>query len=262
MHEVTNNGLRFHRFDHLARCAGLRHGVFTRQGGTSAPPFDSLNVTSGLGDDPASVRQNRQRILKTIGGSDLVLMHQVHGDRMHIVGRDTTTDLPVADALISAVPGPLLVVQVADCQPVLLYDHQCHVVAAVHSGWRGSVANILGRTVATMVSEFGCRPEDILAGIGPSLGPCCAEFRQYRTEIPESFWPYKDHRNHFDFWLISVDQLCLAGLQTENIEVAGTCTRCHSDRYFSYRAEKITGRFAVVIGLAPPYTTQQTQQTQ
>ncbi len=252
MYEVKNDGLRFYRFDHLANCAGLRHGLFTRHGGSSVPPFDSLNVTMGVGDDPVRVRQNRQRILLTIGGTDMVFMRQVHGDRVHVVGRGAvSTGVPEADALITAVPGPLLAVQVADCQPVLLFDPRRQIVAAVHSGWRGSVADILGRTVSVMVSRFHCRPGDILAGIGPSLGPCCAEFLNYQAELPESFRPYKDQRDYFDFWAISTDQLCRAGLLRKNIEVQGICTRCHPELFFSYRAEKTTGRLAAVIGLAP-----------
>ncbi|RTZ96248.1 MAG: peptidoglycan editing factor PgeF [Deltaproteobacteria bacterium] len=255
MHEVKKDGILFHRFDHLGHCDRLCHGVFTRQGGVSAPPFDSLNVADGLGDAPAHVRENRQRILRATGGTDLMWMRQVHGTRVHIAEKGAATGTPVADALITAIPGLLLVVQVADCQPVLLYDPRRHIAAGVHSGWKGSVANILGRTVAGMISEFGCRPADILAGIGPSLGPCCAEFRHYQTELPEAFRSYKGPRSHFDFWAISVDQLCRAGLQKDNIEVQKVCTRCHDDRYFSYRAEKITGRFAAVIGLSPPQPT-------
>jgi len=184
----------------------------------------------------------------------MICMRQVHGRKVHLVGKDDVQTgveigLPTADALITATPDQLLVVQVADCQPVLLFDYRRHIVACVHSGWRGSVIDILGQTVATMVATFNCRPADILAGIGPSLGPCCAEFRNYQTEIPRQFWPYKNDRHYFDFWAISVDQLCNAGLQKENVEVARVCTRCHFKRYFSYRAEKVTGRFAAVIGL-------------
>jgi YfiH family protein len=256
MHEVEENGLKFYRFDQLNDCAEIYHGVSTRQGGSSAHPFDSLNVAVGVGDDPVHVRYNRLRILTAIGGTQMIFMRQVHGPKVHIVGKDDAqtgaeTVLPTADALITATPGLLLVVQVADCQPVLLFDYRRHIIACVHSGWQGSVIDILGRTVATMVAKFNCRPADILAGIGPSLGPCCAEFRHYQTEIPRQFWPYKDARHYFDFWAISVDQLCSAGLKKENIEVARICTRCHFKRYFSYRAEKTTGRFAAVIGLNP-----------
>ena len=256
MHESERDGLRFYRFDHLADCAGLSHAVFTRLGGASAPPFDSLNITFGLGDNPDDVHLNRRRILQTIDDGAMVFLRQVHGNRVLVVEKQPSTksaeaSLPAADALITSTPGLTLAIQVADCQPVLLYDPGRHVVANVHAGWRGSLADILGRTVAVMVAECDSRPADILAGIGPSLGPCCAEFRNHRTEIPKSFWAYKDDRDHFDFWAVSADQLYAAGLRRENIEVSRICTRCANDRFFSYRADKTTGRFAAVIGLNP-----------
>jgi hypothetical protein len=100
-----------------------------------------------------------------------------------------------------------------------------------------------------MQQHFGCRPNRILAGIGPSLGPCCAEFINYKTEIPREFWRYKGPDDHFDFWAISFDQLLNAGVRAKHIESSQICTRCRTDEFFSYRAEKTTGRFAAVIGL-------------
>ena len=123
------------------------------------------------------------------------------------------------------------------------------VIANVHSGWRGSICNIAGKCVELMAREYGCRPQDILAGISPSLGPCCAEFIHYKTEIPRSFWKYRVKENHFDFWKMSFDQLREAGLRFENIEISDMCTRCNPHLFFSYRHSNTTGRFAAVIGL-------------
>ena len=252
MRRIQQSGLPFYQFDHLARDTGVRHGVFTREGGVSRPPFDSLNVAHGIGDVPAHVQSNRDRIQTAVGGGrTMAWMHQVHGCRIHRVRTASDTGVPSADALITTETGLLLAVQVADCQPVLLYDPRHRAVGCVHSGWRGSIVNILGKTVAEMTRQFGCRPVDILAGIGPSLGPCCAEFRHYRSEIPRNFWSYRNSHNYFDFWAVSTDQLRRAGVLRKNIEVQGICTRCHSDHYFSYRAAKTTGRLAAVIGLAP-----------
>jgi len=119
----------------------------------------------------------------------------------------------------------------------------------VHSGWRGSIQNIIGRTVEMMKQLFDCNPGLIQAGIGPSLGPCCAEFINYKDEIPKAHWSYKDSNDHFDFWSISRDQLLHAGVPAKNIELSRICTRCRTREFFSYRAEKNTGRFAAVIGL-------------
>jgi hypothetical protein len=124
------------------------------------------------------------------------------------------------------------------------------VIANIHSGWRGSIANIIGRTVTVMQARFASRPADIRAGIGPSLGPCCAEFINFRKEIPRSLWAYQVVENYFDFWALSRDQLMQAGLQPAHIEIGGICTRCRSDLFFSYRAANLTGRMAAVIGMA------------
>ncbi|HUT43902.1 MAG TPA: laccase domain-containing protein, partial [Desulfobacterales bacterium] len=123
------------------------------------------------------------------------------------------------------------------------------VVANVHSGWRGSINNIIGCTLKVMENSFGCRSRDVVAGIGPSLGPCCAEFVNYKKEIPEAFWKYKNDTNHFDFWSISRDQLCEAGVLFENVDLSRMCTKCDSNRFFSFRGEGTTGRFAALIGL-------------
>jgi YfiH family protein len=145
----------------------------------------------------------------------------------------------------------LLTILVADCQPVMLFDPVRSVIANIHSGWRGSIINIIGRTVAEMQKRFGCLPADIHAGIGPSLGPCCAEFVNYREEIPESLWSYRVSNHHFDFWAMSRDQLLQAGLLPGRIEIGGLCTRCRRDLFFSYRAARRTGRMAAIIGMMP-----------
>ena len=100
-----------------------------------------------------------------------------------------------------------------------------------------------------MQKQFKCDPAQLVAGIGPSLGPCCAEFIHYRKEIPEIYWPYKEANDHFNFWAISRDQLTDAGLLPDNIEISNMCTCCNTALIFSYRAEGQTGRFAAVIGL-------------
>jgi YfiH family protein len=154
-----------------------------------------------------------------------------------------------ADALVSNVPGLRLLIQTADCQAVMLFDPQKRVAANIHCGWRGSVADIIGQTISRMVSEFGCDPGQMHAGIGPSLGPCCAEFVNFKNEIPRQLWPFRVGAHHFDFWRISRHQLSTAGLVDGNIYDPGICTRCNPHLFFSYRAARTTGRFAAVIGM-------------
>jgi YfiH family protein len=230
---------------------GLFHAVFTRVGGVSPPPFYGLNVAHGLGDDGERVGRNRRILAAVLGGPRLAFCRQVHGTGVHAVDGDLGGPVPEADALMTDRVGVGLVIQVADCQAVLLYDPVHRVVANVHAGWRGGVAGILGATVQAMSARYGTAPPDLLAAVGPSLGRCCAEFVHYRSEIPPAYWPYKDDRHRFDFWAISRDQLLEAGLSGERIQIGGICTRCRTDRFFSYRGEGITGRFAVVVGLKP-----------
>lgn len=255
MIEINKNEVPFYCFPHLAAHEAVVHGVFSRCGGYSSAPFDSLNTSFAVGDDPGHVKKNRQRVKESLGGGVALYFKQVHGTGLAVVsGTGTAAGNPgqapmKADAAITDLRGRLLVIQVADCQAVLLYDPHRQVVANVHAGWRGSIAGIIGATLDAMYGRFGCRAGDILAGIGPSLGPCCAEFVNYKSEIPEAYWKYKIGRNHFDFWAVSHDQLTAGGVPAGNINNSRICTRCHTARFFSYRSDRQTGRFAAVIGM-------------
>ncbi|MGD9055646.1 MAG: polyphenol oxidase family protein [Desulfobacterales bacterium] len=250
------NGASFYQFESLIQFSEIRHGIFTRHFGNSSAPFASLNVSFGLGDANDHIQQNRRIIARAMGGHDLIYALQVHGDQVLILnpdqsptGDDGSWRLGTGDALVTATAGKLLMTQLADCQSILLYDTTRQVVANIHSGWRSSIRNIAGQTVNAMQKHFGSDPAHLLAGIGPSLGPCCAEFIHYRKEIPERLWPYKVSKRHFDFWTISRDQLCAAGVSPDHIENSNICTRCNTALFFSYRGEGQTGRFASVIGL-------------
>jgi YfiH family protein len=238
------------------RFSGIDHAVFARHGGYSQAPFNSLNVSFGLGDDVAAVRQNRRIISECMYRQQLVFANQVHGDQV-VVCSSTEQDAGIgesasafnADAMVTDLPQRALVIQVADCQAVMIYDPKRQVVANVHVGWRGSIQNILARTLSVLEQRFGCQAGHLVVGIGPSLGPCCAEFVNYQSEIPQRFWDYKDKAHHFDFWAISYDQLVEAGVRPENIASSRLCTKCNTDIFFSYRGQGRTGRFAALIGL-------------
>lgn len=273
------HGISFFQFPKLAVFSSIWHGVFTRNNGTSKGSYSSLNVSFNVGDDHRSVRQNREIISKCLKGEELVFVNQVHSVRVLIFDRDNESGildsvdglsgqvftevkgrpadvfesesgrLLIGDASVTNIPRKNLVIKVADCQSVLLYEPVQQVVANIHAGWRGSINNIIGRTITIMEQNFGCDPPNIVAGISPSLGPCCAEFVNYRQEIPQVYWKYKDDRDHFDFWTVSRSQLCDAGVRDENIDIGRICTKCDTDIFFSYRGERTTGRFATVIGL-------------
>jgi YfiH family protein len=252
----NKNGLAYYQFEHLAAFPEIQHGIFARGGGHSRTPFHQLNVSFAVGDDPEDVERNRQRVAGCMQGKALVFIRQVHGNTVRVIdgrqGPAPVSDaeaVPVGDAMVTDRGEQLLAVSVADCQPVLLFDPLRRVVANIHSGWRGSVANVAGRTLQVMRERFGCSARDVLAGVGPSLGPCCAEFVNYRDEIPREFWDYRRDSVYFDFWAVTRDQLIAAGVPAEHIQTSGLCTKCHTDRFFSYRGEGRTGRFPAVIGI-------------
>ena len=273
------DGVSFFQFPKLSGLADVRHGIFTRNAGESIGVYRSLNVSFDVGDESRNVKQNRKIISRCIGGDDLVFIDQVHGARVLTFKNESDVGMAVAaddfskdshayikngkndvyasgpsdklvgDAMVTNIRGKFLAVQVADCQSVLMYEPARQVIANVHAGWRGSIKNIVGRTIKTMERKFGCCSRNIVAGISPSLGPCCAQFVHYQKEIPAIYWQYKDDRDNFDFWSISRDQLRDAGVLIENIDVSQVCTKCDAGNFFSYRVENTTGRFAAVIGL-------------
>lgn len=258
MKRCQENGLTYYGFDVLAPFPRLVHGVFTRGGGVSPPPCQGLNLAFVPEDPPANVRANLDLVARTLNLDRLAFVGQVHGNQALVLGpedpyrpRQPEEVRTGFDALITAEPGLGLLVKVADCQGVVLFDPVREVVAVVHCGWRGSAADILGRTVARLEEEFGVRPADLRAGISPSLGPCCAEFSDFRTQLPPALWDYRVGESRFDFWTLSRDQLVSAGLEPAHVEIAGVCTFCTDEDFFSYRRDKVTGRFGVVAGLGP-----------
>lgn len=246
------NDLVYAAFSGLAAYQGIFHAIFTR---TGAPGFgENLDVSLNSGKDREEAESARRAVKKCIGASGLIFPKQVHGSKVLVIktrsDAESAAHTPeTADAVISKTPGTGIVIQAADCQSVMLYDPVKHAAANIHSGWRGSTANIIGSCITAMEENFGTDPADLAAGIGPSLGPCCAEFINYREEIPESFWGYRDVQDRFDFWHASMDQLKAAGVKEKNIELAHICTKCNPHLFFSYRAEGSTQRFAAVIGL-------------
>ncbi|MBN1102424.1 MAG: peptidoglycan editing factor PgeF [Deltaproteobacteria bacterium] len=246
-------GVTVLQFRRLSAEPGLVHAVFTRQGGVSDRPYHSLNTSYSTGDHPERVTQNIEIIREAMAARELVFMNQAHGKSILVLSRCSPSPKAGpdrrADAMITDRPHTALMVKQADCQGVILYEPSRRVVALVHCGWRGNTLNILGSVVARMESDFGCRAGRMLAAVGPSLGPCCGEFRSYRQIFPKSFTSFMVRESYFDLWRISRWQLLEAGLEEENIAVAGICTRCRTDLFFSYRAEGLTGRFATAVML-------------
>jgi YfiH family protein len=163
---------------------------------------------------------------------------------------------PRTDALITATPGVPLMLRFADCVPILFYDPARKVVGLAHAGWRGTVAGIAQATVEAMGRTFGCRPQDMIAGIGPAIGPCCYTVGADVVQAVRQAFPGGSERlthragGHWQLDLWSANQVQLAECGVGQIEVAGLCTACHTEEWFSHRATGgKTGRFGVLAGL-------------
>ena len=267
MQRVEKDGLAWYA---LTSYAGLPvvHGAFTRLGGYSRPPFASLNVGRHVGDDPAAVEANHRAICAALGvdPAHVVSARQVHSDRVARVdgeGNDAGDGRPLdaADALITDVPGLLLMLRFADCVPVWLYDPEHHAIGLAHAGWRGTAQRIAAKTVQAMGAAYGSRPEELIAGLGPAIGPCCFEVgpdvieavgRALYGAMPDpevSLGAIVPDARHLNLWEANAAQLRQEGVT--QIEVVDLCTSCHVDAFYSHRREKgRTGRFAVVAGLA------------
>ena len=230
------------------------HGMFTAAGGSSNTKFASLNLSYHVGDDDGHVQANRRLAQAALGLDRLCSAHQVHGDQILVIDEGQSADeVHGYDALITNLPGTGLLIQQADCQAVLLSAPDQGIIAAIHCGWRGSVLNIIGKTIQRLRQQFGVAPAKLLAVISPSLGPCCAEFVHFRNELPDWMHTYQVRPQHFDFWAISRRQLEECGVLPAHIDVTGLCTRCNH-QFFSYRRASavqggITGRNGSIIGL-------------
>jgi YfiH family protein len=225
---------------------GFPHGFTTRGGGLSAPPWDALNLGDLVGDDPAAVAGNWRR-LEAATGLAFARVRQVHGARV-VEAAGPSAPVEEADAVVSARPGVAACVAVADCVPVLLADPSTGAVAAVHAGWRGTVALAAAAAVEALTAAGGARPSELLAAIGPSIGPCCYEVsedlaRQFEVAFGEGVVRRQGQGPRLDLWEANARALGAAGLLPERIERLGRCTACERDLFFSHRRDGgATGR--------------------
>ena len=251
----TDEGLIWHSFSIFEPWPELRHGYFTRAGGLSGPEGGDLNLAFAQGfDPPENVMANIDRAADALGLPAPAFVRQTHGVGVSSVlpahryqPRSPEEVRYGFDAMIAPEPGVSLLIKVADCQAVLLYDPILKMLGLVHSGWRGSVQNVIGVTVTEM-ARLGAVPGRMLAAVAPSLGPCCAEFVNHALELPRDFLEFQVTKNHFDFWAVSRKQLNGCGLADRNIEIAGLCTKC-SPEFFSYRRGDHWGRFGLMAGV-------------
>lgn len=241
------NGLDFLQFELFAEERRLVHGLFYRKMQIGSASSASLDVSRNSGDCLQKIEENRRRILKALQLEKCVDAQLVHGRRVARV--DAIESPGVCDGMITSLVNVGLMIPLADCQGAIFYDPVKHVVANVHSGWRGNVQNIYEETVLQMRQCFGSRPEDLLVGVSPSLGPDRAEFKNFAEELPSSFLRYQVRPTYFDLWAIARDQLQEAGVLPHHIEIASICTHSRPEEYFSYRRDKTAPRQATVAAI-------------
>lgn len=287
---VARNKLEILHSEKLAKLPWLIHGFSTRRGGVSRPyGGKALNVGFTEQDSRAAVERNRELFLKHLGASSgrkpwpLVSLRQIHSDLIHRVDGSAAQRAPVAgDGLVTDTPEIIIAVQAADCLPVILVDRKRRAVGVFHAGWRGTVQRIVEKGVGEIRKHFKSDPRDLLAAIGPGVQSCCYEVgEEVRTKFEAQFAygrslfrevkesdPVRDKypllfltarapghselptKLFLDLVEANRRQLLDAGLSAKNIDATAPCTACHTELFFSYRAEKgVTGRMMAAAGI-------------
>jgi polyphenol oxidase len=254
----VHNGIRFFTFPSFDRVA-VPHAIFTRQGGVSQPPYASLNFGYSVGDKQDFASENRRRAFACVGRAPESApdIFQVHSNRvLTAFHREEKSTLPEADGWVTNSPAFTLFLRFADCVPLLLYDPAHQVIGIAHAGWKGTISQIAARAVEALSQQYGSRPADLLAGIGPSIGPdhytvgdeVVRAARSTFGEAAEAMLLRDSNRIRFNLWAANEFTLRSAGV--EQIETANICTACHTEDWFSHRAEHgQTGRFGAMIWL-------------
>lgn len=260
---IETDGIRYYTFESLAD-EGVAQAVFTRQGGVSPKPWAGLNVGGTVGDDPARVIENRQRAFRAAGRApeSLYDVWLVHGNEVVCTESPRLQHEPhkKADALLTDRPQVTLFMRFADCVPILLFDPVRRVVGLVHAGWQGAIRRTAGAAVEAMQARYASNSEDLLAGIGPSIGAhhydvgpeVAAQVRQtFGQDAGKLLTAHPQNgasRVQFDLW--AANRLILEQCGVRQIEIARICTACHLEDWYSHRGEGgRTGRFGALIGL-------------
>ncbi|MFO7943767.1 MAG: peptidoglycan editing factor PgeF [Anaerolineales bacterium] len=256
---IKKDSIRYFQFSEFDTNQ-VKHGIFTRKGGVSPQPWKSLNLGGTVGDDQARVMENKKRVLETLNceSDSLFEVQQVHKARVLVAEepRIRTQELPKADAVITNNPKVTLMMRFADCVPLLFFDPGQEVVGLAHAGWKGTLQKIALKTIQSMVEVYGTKPEEVIAGIGPSIGPDHYQVRgDVIKKVKASFPNASPHllreeegTVRLNLWEANRQALRESGVH--RIEVAGICTACHVRDWFSHRAEHgTTGRFGALITL-------------
>lgn len=251
------NNIKYLQFKNLSNFKNLKHFSSTRIGGSSSGILNSLNLGYSVNDNPKNVSNNLDLLVNTLNFTrkQIVSPKQTHGANIGIV--KTENDIfPDTDALITNVPNLCIFIRTADCVPILLFDPVSKAIAAIHSGWKGTVQKISKHTIELMKREFGTNPMDIIAGIGPSIGPKVYEVGpEVIDQFNESFGmnycssPIKNSKKGLlDLWKANKKILLNSGIPENQIEIAEICTYSNPELFFSARRDGLkTGRLATGI---------------
>lgn len=259
MIEKHCNGLKYYQFESF-NALGIKHGFFTRLGGVSPEPWNTLNMATTSGDSAENVLENLRRMFGVFG---LDLLTRYDGWQCHsttVICADKPRDLSCkplpADGLLTDRPEVTLVQRFGDCVPVILYDPVRKVVGAYHAGWHGTVDDMCSYTIRTMQERYGTDPADLFAGIGPSIGPDHFVVQedvasQFRAAFGDRYAEISDPREdgiYIDLW--KSNRMRLEDMGVKQIETAEICTVCYKDEWFSHRGDHgKSGRFGVLITL-------------
>ena len=267
MISTIKNGIPLLQFSNLSGFNDLFHFTTTREGGESRDNYHSFNLGFHSGDIPERVSRNRMVLNNAleINHNQVIFPKQTHSatiktiraEFLNIEENERKLFLSETDALITNCKGICIGIKTADCVPVLLFDQKRKVIAAIHAGWRGTAQCITSLAIKRMIAEFNSDPEDIIAGIGPSISP---EVYEVGPEVWSQFDPLYYQSNGLDsmdkrllnLWKANSDQLIQAGIPAEQLELAGACTYSNKEAFFSARRDGIkTGRMASGIMIIP-----------
>jgi purine-nucleoside/S-methyl-5'-thioadenosine phosphorylase / adenosine deaminase len=242
--------------------AGLLHGFIGRRGGKSLGPYAGLNMSYRVSDDPKVVSQNVCDMKLAVGIHDgrIVTMRQVHGDNIVEVQDRGLKEVGEADGMITGEKDIFLGVLTADCVPILFVAPKDKLVAAVHAGWRGTLAGIAEKAARLFTDQCHVSADEIEVALGPAIGSCCYEvkddvagpLRKKWGDIAEASIQKRDGKTYLDLRILNRDVLARAGIPATNIFQVGPCTACSPNNFFSYRRERSeTGRQISFIGWLP-----------
>ena len=269
MRLVEKNGVPYFVFKNLENTGLVRHGFSTRLGGVSEGFLGSMNLSFTRGDDPEKVRENFRRMGTAIGfeTKDLVLSDQTHTTNVRLVteedrgkGFDKEKDYADTDGLITNVPGLMLVTIYADCVPLYFVDPVHKAIGLSHSGWKGTVHRMGKVTLERMAEEFGTRPEDVQAAIGPSICQDCYEVSEdvarafmdeFADQLDDRLVYRKDNGKYqLNLWRANELVLLEAGIRPEHLTITNVCTCCNPELLFSHRASHgQRGNLGAFLGL-------------